>query len=405
MKKTINKTLLILLTFFILSPLSLWAIDFGLVTNVNMGYGNIGSDDSKFNFKIDLWPRLSMLIGDNGEFLFSAGLTIGVDEGFYIIPEILHTEFTMRFGSSGIRVGRINYSDPLSFIAEGLFDGALFYHNSGLGVFSAGAMYTGFLYKKNANITMTGNDLVNFSMPIDYSDFFGTYFAPSRFVASLGWEHPSVGEFMNLNTALIAQIDLTDTDNKFNSQYLIAKAGIPFSSFLLEVGGSLGITQNDESSFNMAFAGEAGIYWLFTSEFNSRLSVVARIAGGRSENSANAFIPITTKYYGYILKHKMSGLTVVSVNYSSRLSQNFGAFANASYFIRNDLGTFQGYPVSSGSEGFFLGPELSAGLTWSIFSDLQLGLGGGFFMPSLGNAGSKESMQWRIELTAKMSIY
>ncbi|MCL2808473.1 MAG: hypothetical protein FWD24_00245 [Treponema sp.] len=407
MKKTFNKTLIILLAVFLLLPLSVWAIDFGFVTNISTGFGNNASDDVNFDFKIDLWPRLSLLIGDNGDFLFSAGLTLGVDEEFFYVPEILHTEFSMRFGSSGIRVGRINYSDPLSFVAEGLFDGALFYHNSGIGVFQIGAWYTGFLYKKNANITMTDDDLMSFGTPLDYGDFFGTYFAPSRMIASLGWEHPSVAEVVNLRTAVVAQVDLTDSDSKFHSQYLIVKGGFPFSIFLIEFGGSFGMSQtiNDDNEFNLAFAGEAGFFWLFPSEFNSRLSFIARIAGGKIENSVDAFVPITTKYYGFILKHKLSGLSVLSVNFSSRINQDLGTSVDFSYFIRNDLGTFKGYPVSPDSEGFFLGPEVSAQATWSPFSDLQLNLGGGLFIPALGNAGSKENINWRIELSATMSIF
>jgi hypothetical protein len=406
----INKIILILLVVFFLLPVTLPAVDFGFITNIYTGIGNPALDETSLDFRVDLWPRFSMLISDNSEFLLSAGLTFGVSDGeFYFIPEILHTEFTMRFGASAVRIGRFNYTDPLSFIAEGLFDGMQFIHNSEIGMFHVGVWYTGLLYKKNAKITMTDNDIRRYVSDVDFSDFFNTYFAPSRLVLSLGWEHPSIGDFMNLQTAIIGQLDFTSSSSKFHSQYFVFKAGIPFSEFLVEFGGSVGISQTVTSSntdVGISFAGEAGFFWLFPSAFNSRLSFIARIAGGRIDNFCDAFIPITSKEYGNILQHKMSGISVLSVNYSSRLSRSLGIMADASYFIRNDLETFRGYPVDSGKDGYFLGPELYVRASWSPFSDLQLNLGGGLFIPALGNSSkADEKIQWRIDLTATLAIY
>ena len=100
----------------------------------------------------------------------------------------------------------------------------------------------------------------------------------------------------------------------------------------------------------------------------------------------------------------MSGLSIFAVDYSARLHQTFGASAGISYFIRNDLGTYQGYPLEVGSEGYFLGPEIYAKAIWSGFSDLQVSLAGGAFFPSLGNAGKDEPIRWKVELTATMSF-
>jgi hypothetical protein len=399
----IAKTFLILLLTL---PVSVFAYDFGLVINANGGFGNVVSEDNAFNYKVDILPRFSTLIGDNGEFILSAGFSLGKEEESFYVPELLRTEFNVKSGNSGIRAGRVNYSDPLSLIADGLFDGFQYYHNSRTGSFRAGAWYTGFLYKERANITMSDDDQANFFVPIDYDDFFNTYFASKRAFASIGWEHPSIGEFMHLNAAVIGQVDLNGADTSYHSQYVILKAAVPVDNLLMEFGSSVEFSQTvaDDVKFNLSFAGEFGLFLLFPSEFNSRLSFTGIIAGGRTDDLFGAFIPITSKEYGYILKSKISGLSIFSLNYSSKFSNSLGGSFTASYFVRNDLGTFDSYPVSVGNKEYFLGPEASARITWSPASDLQFSFSGGAFFPSLGNTGPKEKIKWRVDLTVIMSI-
>jgi len=403
MKKT---NLLFFISYFLFFIFPLSAYDFGLVISENDGFGNSVSEDNAFDFKVDILPRFSTLIGDNGEFIISAGFSIGMEnEEFFYIPELLRTEFNMRFGNSGLKVGRFNYSDPLSFIANGLFDGVQYYYNSGAGSFRFGAWYTGFQYKKRANIAMTEDDQTALSTPFEYGDI-DTYFASRRVISSVGWEHPSIGEFLHLNTAFVGQTDLNDVDTKYHSQYVILKAGIPINNFLMEFGGSVELSQTvaDENKFNTAFAGEIGLFLLFPSKFNSRLSFTGIITSGETDDAIGAFIPITGNEYGYILKSKISGLSVFSLNYSSKFSNSLGGSFTASYFVRNDLGTFNSYPVTAENDGYFLGPEASARITWSPASDLQFNLGGGAFFPSLGDAGPKEKVKWRVDLSVILSL-
>jgi len=410
MRNALNIKILLILLLII--PVSLSAYDFGLLINLNGGIGNISSQEAAFDFKIDVVPRFSTLIGDNGEFIATIGFSFGDEgEGLYYIPELLRTEFSMRFGNSGIRVGRIFYSDPLAFIANGLYDGFQYFNNSRLGSFRVGAWYTGFQYKKRANIKMSDLDKANYLLPVNYSDFADTYFASKRAFASIGWEHPSIGEKVHLNTAIIGQIDLNDIDfsiAKCHSEYIIIKAGIPIGNFLMEFGGSVEFIETvaeEANKFDTAFAGEIGLFWLFPSKFNSRLSFKGTIASGQTDAGIGAFIPITAKEYGYILKANIPGITVLSLNYSSKFSKTVGGSFTASYFVRNDLGTFNGYPVRKNSEGYFLGPEASAQVTWGPASDLQLSLGGGVFLPFLGDAGTDEKIKWRADLTVIMSIF
>ncbi|MCL2213622.1 MAG: hypothetical protein FWC06_00290 [Treponema sp.] len=415
LSRRIRKIIFCLLIFFIM-PLSVSAVDLGLVTNLYTGFDGVGGDENTFEFKADIWPRLSGIIGGNGEFYLSAGLTLGVtrtkaastETSSYIVPELLRTELSFRFGSMGIKFGRIFYNDPLSLIADGLFDGVQFNFNTMSGKFSAGAMYTGLLYKKNAGINLTDYDLTTFNLPLDYSDFVNTYFASKRIITAVEWDHPSIAEFLHLNISFLGQFDVNGADSRYNSQYFTLKAGIPFGSFLFEAGGSLGLWQsalNNNNKNGLMFAGDFGLFWQLPASFQSRLSLTARIIGGAVNDRNTAFTTVTGKYFGEVLKLKISGLSMYSLNYSARFTRETGFSLAASYFIRNDLGTVQGYPVSADSDGYFLGPELFTRFIWSPASDLQINARAGVFIPSMGNAGRDEKAKWRLELTVTISVF
>ena len=396
MKNTrFTKTISFLVILFLL-PACLWAVDFGLVANVFSGYGNTESvDEATFEFKADLWPRLSFLIGDNGEFFMSAGISFADSEPA-LVPALLRTDFTMRFGNSGIRAGRMNYSDPLSFIASGLFDGIQLFSNSPSGRFSAGVWYTGFLYKNTAEITMTEDDQESFVVPLDLNDF-NTYFAPKRMFTALEWSHPSLGEMLSINVTAIGQIDFTGA--AYNNMYLLAKAGKPVNNFIFEFGGGLEIvmeSSESEKPVKLAFAGDAGLSWILPTNIFSRLSLTGKIASWQMENDISEFTPITTVYYGEILKHKMSGLTVLSLNYSARLNEAFGTSLTASCFYRYD---------EDSEELRGPGTEITGRLIWSPLSDLQLNLGGGAYLPALSNTGTSDKSRWFVGLSAILSIF
>ena len=351
------KKIIVFLFILFLLPTVIFAFEFGVGTSINTGFGNQSDGDFAFDFSAGLWPHFFMFIGDNGEFVTSVGLSLGIfNEEFFIIPEILNTELTMRFDTSEIRAGRMGYSDPLGFIADGLFDGFQFINYSHLGHFNIGVWYTGLLYKKTANIKMTAQEQTAFYQPVDYGDFINTYFAPRRVVAALGWEYPSLFEFMNLNAALIAQFDVA---GDYHSQYLIAKASIPLSRLRLEFGGAVELSQVEE--FGLGFAGMFGIYWQIPGTFNSLLSFSGRIAGGGSDELLSPFNPITSKYYGLAFKSKFSGLSIFSLDYSARLLRSLGISAGVLYFVRNDFGTFSGYPVEPDNQGYFLGRNFMLG--------------------------------------------
>jgi hypothetical protein len=134
---------------------------------------------------------------------------------------------------------------------------------------------------------------------------------------------------------------------------------------------------------------------------------LGRYSSGSSGGSKMyAFLPFTTVSQGYVLKPKLSGISMVSLDYAVRFHETFAAGLTASLFIRSDLETYNAYPLSAGkSNGTVLGPEFFGRFLWSPVSDLQFNLGGGAFLPSMGDAASKEKMLWRVELNAIFSLY
>jgi len=412
------------------------SFDFGLLLNQYTSYTKSTdetNDFEYFEYRGGIVPRVSFLLGDMGHFIASMGFTFGYNDELYYVPELLRTEFFIRFGALGITVGRMNYSDSPGFIVNSLLDGLQLTHSSHRGKFGLGAWYTGALYKKNARIIMTEYEQQHYDTPLVTDDFANTYFAPSRFIASFDWEHPSIGDLIQLNTALTGQIDLSRREEKYHSEYLSLKAGIPFNSFLFEAGGSLEAFQSklaeQSLAFKMALAGEFGIHYTLASSFSSRLSftghyasgngtkfgVLSRILSNSSSSSSRrnrgnpfgAFIPVTAKRYGEIFQAKMAGLTVMNLGYSARFIDSFGTSINASYFMRNDLETQGSYLITGNTEkdNKLLGAEIFTHFLWSPLSDLQFNLGAGVFIPSLGNYWPDAKAVWRIDLSLVFAVF
>jgi len=391
--------LLFLLFFFLCSLLPAW--DFGLLLNQNAGYGGLESDGD-FDYLIGVVPRISGLIGNAGDFIISAGLEADYSNGWGFVPELLGTELSFHPGNWAFEIGRMYNSDPLGFVAEGLFDGVKLAYNSEFGTFSAGAWYTGLLYKKRANIEMTAEEHEANKAPLDYGDFAGTYFAPRRFLGALAWEH--LGGAVRTRVGIFGQFDFF-VDKPINSQYAALKLTLPVKAFSFDLGGCLELIEND-GKFDTALAAEAGIAFTPPLMFKNRLSLLARYASGNSESGQlAAFSPFTTGSQGNVLKVKLSGLSVLSLDYVIRLHPAFSAGLTSAYFVRNDLGTYTGYPLpEEKGEGYFLGNEFFVRFLWSPASDLQINFGGGLFLPSMGDAAPKAENSWRVEINVIFSL-
>jgi hypothetical protein len=378
-------------------------MDFGLVLDQSASFNGIGNDTFT-DYAGVLIPRFSTPLGDNGELYISAGLVAEYqNEEWAFLPELLRTELSWFYDFGNLKLGRMYYSDPLGFIAEGLFDGARFTLNTMAGSFSVGAWYTGFLYKKRANIVMTDDELEANLAKFDYNNFMDTYFAPSRAVAALDWEHPNLWG-LRTRLSFLGQFDLSD--GNLSSQYLTGKLTLPLNAFLFDLGGSFELME-EFGIFGIAYAAEFRAAWTLPTPFASRLSFLGRYSSGKNEEAnLEAFLPLTTKSQGFVLKPKIPGVSMFSLDYAARLHRTFLLSLATCYFIRNDLGTYSGYLVGDEpSKGYLLGDEIFGRITWNPVSDVQFNIGAGVFMPSLGDVAPKAENMWRIEFGFVISLY
>ena len=403
MKRRIFYSILLVL---LLPVFSISAMDNGLTLNVTTAledYGLTNQITDNIVFLGSLTPWLFVPFGDNAELYASVGITGEfIDKEWMLVPELLRTTYNVRFGtSSELTFGRMHYQDPLGFIASGLFDGVRYTQDIGDSVIGVSAFYTGFLNKKNAVITMTEADEKRHILKLNYSDFFNTYFASRRVVAAVDWEHPGISELVRLRAALIGQFDLNE-HTSFNSQYLALKAFMPFGIFIYELGGSLGLIQ-DEGDFKVSLAGEIGVNIFLPTRIQDSLRISANYSSGVLNDTVTAFVPVTTVPQGNIIKAKFSGLSSINIAYTARLIPGLSLSLVNSYFIVNDMGSYWGLPY--GRNGFFLGNEIYAQLVWHPFSDLQLRAGGGVFLQGLGNAAPNYPVMWKAELNIVFSIF
>ena len=417
---------LAILMLIILHVFTLSAVDFGLMSNQIFSVDGKGTDGDSARdglaYSATLNPWLTAPLGPSsggfGKLYLSAAVTADYahsTEEWTFIPELLRTEAVFRMaGMMEISAGRMFYSDSLGFVANGLFDGVRFSLDlRNKGIFGAGIWYTGLLYKETTEITMTGEDMFAFSKVLDYSDFTNTYFASRRLLAALDWDNPNLAEWLGLQIALISQTDLTGNKNRYHSQYLTAKATIPAGNFVFGLGICAELSEylpdssfeDSDTQVKVGLAGELELGWMLpATSIQDQLTLAGRFSSGTVKNSTfGAFVPVTTHAQGDILQAKLSGLSAIMLNYLARLNRNFSVFLGGTYFILSDKGTYEGYPA--GKEGYFLGSEFFGRLIWSPVSDLMINLGGGVFLPSLGNAGSKENPLWRMELSVTLMIY
>ena len=405
------------------------SFDFGLLFNQYSAaiiFPQEDDDSEKaFEYKAGLTPRVSFLLGDIGTFFISCNLSIGFNNDFYFIHELLRTDVFFRFSDYGIRVGRFFYSDPLKFVANSLLDGSQFTYNSNIGRFDFGAWFTGILYKKNATILMTDYDRMVFNAPYEKDNYWESYFAPPRWLMAIDWEHPSIGNFMQLNASLAMQLDATGVPlaDSLHSQYFLLKASIPAGSFLFTIGGVLetyiGITGSDIASAKLAvsrpvaIAGELGVYYKLPGKHDGTVSFLVNYASGDNRFLSESiripfggYVPVTARFFGDIFQTEMAGFTIFSLNYSGYFNRIFGAKFAATYFIRDGANTQVGSLLGDPGLGERnLGAEISAHLIVTPFSDVQYKIGIGAFLPSLGDNWTNAQPVWRIDLSTVFGLY
>jgi len=293
-----------------------------------------------------------------------------------------------------LEAGRVRYADALGFTAAGLFDGALFRMALPQGVINAGVLYTGLLYRESALILMTGKDAARYYEPWDTD--LGCYFASSRLLTTARWDMPLFGDANILSAELLAQFDLNGSDDYLNSQYVEAKYEFyPTDSIGLSAGALLETMQNIEG-VAAAFGLFAGMGTEVPGALNDWINVYIKFTSGSSNENFPAFMPISSVSQGEVFQEPLSGLMLLSGDYSLRLNKTMYAEAFLRYYIR----TYK----DSLAEGNLYGGELWGSFAWQPFDDVRLTAGGGVFLPGLGNAYPGADPMWKANAIFSMSF-
>jgi hypothetical protein len=365
------------------------AQDFGLSFRAQPVFGGGGTE-----FTGTLVPWFAAPLGGRGDLYLSGGLSSWYGgEGWERIPELYRFELAWRFGPSlRLSAGRVPYREPLNLLMNGLYDGFSLEYRLGKGRLSAGAFYTGLLYKKAAYITMSPGDLDG------YYDG-GVYFAPRRAVFSLGWELPSRrGGVLNLGAA--GQADLNGGEERVHSQYLLAGYTLPLPGRAnAGAGALLGIIE--DGGWGVCFAGTGELAWLPPGPVNSRVSLGASFSSGSWGRHSRAFLPVNTIAQGKVLRPGLTGLALVEGKQRFSLHRSLLAEFQAAYLFRTDLISYTDPDLDGDSRSPLLGGEVYGGFTWAPSLDFSLGLGGGIFVPQWGRAFSPGAgLRWRVSLEA-----
>jgi len=297
--------------------------------------------------------------------------------------------------SMSLEAGRVRYDDALGFTAAGLFDGARFQMILPQGVINAGLLYTGLLYRESALILMTANDAARYYEPWDKD--FSNYFASSRLLTTARWDMPLFGDANTLSAELLAQFDLNGNADYLNSQYVEAKYEFYLTdSFGLTAGALLEIMQNSWGAA-AAFGLFYGMGMEMPGALKDWINVNIKFTSGSSNENFPAFMPISSVSQGEVFQEPLSGLMLLSGDYSLRINKTMYAEAFLRYYIR----TYKD-PLA---EGNFYGGELWGSFAWQPFDDARLTAGGGVFLPALGNVyPDGTGPMWKVNVTLAMSF-
>jgi hypothetical protein len=398
------------------------ALDFGLemyqspeFTNTGAGEARLPSgehDSGRVNYTGSYTPWFSSDLGQTAKLHLSVKISTIYKGGEWkpkdstpILFEVDRSEVSWRPKTSGLPIssihveaGRTPFQDPLGIIASGLFDGL-----SGGAVLdqvrlSAGAFYTGLLYKETAGIIMTPSDEGT------YNDR-DSYFASRRLLFSAAAELPALTPRSSLAVNTLAQFDVNGKDTALHTQYLSAKYRFLALETLSLTGAAVtGLAENKGGNLSVHFAAIAGTDWEVPGALRDMLQGEIRWSNGAVNKNITAFAPLTNIAQGQVFDPYLSGLMTIKGKYTARFQKNFLASAEGTYFIRTDGETLIGaeYPSSSARA---LGGELYGTLSWAPASDLTATVGGGCFFPSMGNVFVSDApIRWKIMVGLVLSL-
>jgi hypothetical protein len=390
------------------------ALDFGLAVTQGLKASNETGDASLVYTPV-LTPWVSGPLGErfnlylSGKTGFEYRAYFADDSAFAwrdpaALPELDRAELTWRFSPARfLTLGRQRFRDPSGFAASGLFDGISGSLSAGGSRFSAGAWYTGLLYKDTADIIMTGRDLLDYQKPFALDE---GYFASRRVLVSGEWDNPGLSPASSLVLGFLAQFDVNGDDDTFHSQYFSARYGLYLSGgFGLEGTAALGAGETADEA-GVFFAGALGLAWTPPGALNQRLSLRALYSSPSENDAVWSFMPVNSLPQGQVFSPPVTGLSVIRGAYTLRPFPLLSLEAEGSYFIRTDTVSLRDRePDKLKEEGYMLGGELYGTVAWTPLPDVAVSMGGGAFFPRLGNAFTDETaVRWKTALGLTLSF-
>jgi hypothetical protein len=301
--------------------ISAWTADFGLVLNTEGEYvsDNAGAGAG---FTGILEPWFSATMGEISGVYVSGKLAFEYEhesDAWALPPfvELERAEVNVRpLEALYLTLGRQWYRDDGGMIVSGLFDGlSAAVGLGGIRLF-AGAFYTGFLYKKTAEIFMTAGDRAGYNLPLDYGDP-DTYFASRRLFVPLRLEFPDLSPRVSLSVTVIGQFDMNVSEDALHSQYLEACFGLEAADslrFAFTAIGVLAETKEREPAGNFAAALRAD--WDVPGAAPDMLSGELRWGSGVINEAVIAFAPVSGIAQGRALGAAMPGMLNARLSYT-----------------------------------------------------------------------------------------
>ncbi|MDR0303121.1 MAG: hypothetical protein LBI04_12520 [Treponema sp.] len=406
------KRLALLPALFLLCANLAFSLDFGFLLDEKFEL-----EDKLITSTTGLTPWFSW-DGGNGISVYLSGLVslryIKSDDGIddndglgkpVVLPELSRFALSYRINQNmSLEAGRVSYTDVLGVTASGLFDGARFEADMGAGSLKAGLFYTGLLYKETAKILMTPSDTLNYGDPRNMENIVDEYFASRRFFASARWDMP-LGDANNFSFEALAQFDLNGEEDKLNSQYgelqveLFTGSKVGFTAGAFFEAMEYKVMKEDE--FGIAFGGLGVLRIDLPTPINDALKFSAKYSSGYMDSDTiTAFIPMSAHAQGQIFPEIFSGLGIAKLNYEARIVQSLFAEATFSYFVQTNSIKDE----SGDSDKYLYGGEAWASLSWQPLDDIRVNLGGGIFLPSLGNITPDADAAWKVSAGLSLSF-
>jgi hypothetical protein len=288
-----------------------------------------------------------------------------------LLPEISRLALNWRFDQNlALEAGRVFYADTTGLAASGLFDGFRLRADLPAGGIAAGLWYTGLLHRETAGIAMTAADGEHQAEPWGQP---GAYFASRRLLASLRWDMPW-WKIDNLSLEVLAQFDLNGNDEVLHSQYGEVQAEFfPAAKLGITAGVLFETMEHDDGKLTAALGTMARLKTDVPGSPDDGVTLTVKFSSGQWNDVFTAFTPLSSPAQGAIFPEPLSGLALISADYTVRLRRTLLMDSAVRYFMR----TFDG----SGDAGNIYGAELWASLAWQPLEDLRFSLGGGLFLP------------------------